>query len=123
MELLTQEEPQKEKHCVNCKNILLLRSRRPKPLRDTQKYFFTHYYWCEHCRKLYHDDKFRVDIDINKQDQKKLFRKKKGKEVMQFSINEIAQDHYKIAKCKREGKNILYSIKIQCRVRIKQKRC
>ncbi len=50
--------------CKNCGSKLIIKSTRQTPEQLTKSYYYTAYYFCPNCKKLYHDDKFKV---INQQ--------------------------------------------------------
>lgn len=50
----------KEPPCKNCGNILEKRATKLTPAKLKQPYYYSAYYYCPTCKKLYHDDKFKV---------------------------------------------------------------
>ncbi len=59
--------------CKNCGRVLQQKSTKRTAEQLKKPYYYTAYFYCAHCRKLYHNDKFKV---INRQtsafDQKAL---------------------------------------------------
>ena len=49
-----------QKKCRNCGTPLIVKSTQRKPSQLTQPYYYTAYYFCPNCRKIYHDDTFKV---------------------------------------------------------------
>lgn len=46
--------------CKNCGRILEKRPTKRSADQLKKPYYYTHYYYCTHCQKLYHSDKFKV---------------------------------------------------------------
>lgn len=49
-----------EKFCKNCGGILEVRQTKRTSLQIQKPYYYSAYYYCPHCKKLYHDEKFKV---------------------------------------------------------------
>lgn len=47
-------------NCKHCGTPLLQKATKQTPERLTKSYYYTAYYVCPNCRKMYHDDKFKV---------------------------------------------------------------
>ncbi len=47
-------------NCKNCGTPLLLRPTKATADRLKKQYYFTHYYFCPNCKRIYHDEKFKV---------------------------------------------------------------
>ncbi len=54
------DTPTSPKKCRNCGTQLIVKSTQRKPSQLTQPYYYTAYYLCPNCRKIYHDDIFKV---------------------------------------------------------------
>ncbi len=50
----------KEPICKNCSTELVVKPTKKTASQVTKPYYYTHYYFCPHCKKLYHDEKFKV---------------------------------------------------------------
>lgn len=48
------------KTCRTCKRELIVRQTKRTPEQLKKQYYYTSYYYCPHCKKMYHDDKFKV---------------------------------------------------------------
>ena len=48
------------KICKNCNGLLEERETKRKPEQLNKPYYYTAYYYCQNCNKLFHDDKFKV---------------------------------------------------------------
>src|SRR6266403_3594052 len=46
--------------CKNCGAKLSVKSTKKTTEQLKKPYYFTAYYFCPHCKKLYHDEKFKV---------------------------------------------------------------
>src|SRR6266566_3794807 len=46
--------------CKTCGSVLIQKATKRRASQLKQPYYYTAYYWCPKCRKLYHDDKFKV---------------------------------------------------------------
>jgi ribonuclease HI len=46
--------------CKNCGSKLIIKSTRKTPEQLKKPYYYSAYYFCPHCKKLYHDEKFKV---------------------------------------------------------------
>lgn len=46
--------------CRTCGSKLVVRETQKKPSQLNKAYYYTAYYYCIGCRKIYHDDKFKV---------------------------------------------------------------
>ncbi len=46
--------------CKNCGRVLSLRPTKRTAEQLKKPYYYTHYYYCPYCQKLYHSDKFKV---------------------------------------------------------------
>jgi len=61
------------KICKNCGNVLEKRSTKQTAAQLRKPYYYSAYYFCPNCHRLYHDDTFKV---VNKKiDQKPLLKK------------------------------------------------
>lgn len=49
-----------DKRCRSCGHPLEIRQTRPSPPRFQKAYYYTAYYFCPDCQKIYHDDQFKV---------------------------------------------------------------
>lgn len=49
-----------DKRCRSCGYPLEIRQTRPSPTRFQKAYYYTAYYFCPDCQKIYHDDQFKV---------------------------------------------------------------
>ncbi len=49
-----------QKRCRTCGSKLIQRKTQKKPSQLKQPYYYTAYYFCPYCHKIYHDDKFKV---------------------------------------------------------------
>lgn len=50
----------KEEICKNCGQVLEKRETKQTPAQLKKPYYYSAYYYCPHCKRLYHDDKFKV---------------------------------------------------------------
>ncbi len=48
------------KTCRTCKRELIVRQIKRTPEQLKKQYYFTAYYYCTYCQKIYHDDQFKV---------------------------------------------------------------
>lgn len=46
--------------CKNCGSKLIIKSTRKTAEQLKKPYYYSAYYFCPHCKKLYHDEKFKV---------------------------------------------------------------
>jgi len=46
--------------CKNCGRKLILKATKKTAAQQKKPYYYTHYLYCLNCKKLYHDDKFKV---------------------------------------------------------------
>lgn len=46
--------------CKKCGKELEIRATKKSSSQLTKPYYYSHYYFCPHCQKLYHDSKFKV---------------------------------------------------------------
>jgi len=53
--------------CRTCGSKLIKRETRRKASQFKQAYYYTAYYFCPSCQKIYHDDKFKVINDVSDQ--------------------------------------------------------
>ncbi len=51
--------------CRTCGSKLIIRQTQKKPSQLTKAYYYTAYYYCPHCRKIYHSDKFKIENKQN----------------------------------------------------------
>lgn len=49
-----------QKTCKTCGRNLIKRETQKKPSQLKKAYYYTAYYFCPHCQKIYHDDEFKV---------------------------------------------------------------
>lgn len=49
-----------KKVCRTCGTPLEIRQTRPSPTRAQKAYYYTAYYVCPNCQKMYHDERFKV---------------------------------------------------------------
>lgn len=49
-----------KKNCKTCGTILEIRQTRYSPTRALKPYYYSAYYYCPNCQKIYHDDAFKV---------------------------------------------------------------
>lgn len=49
-----------EETCKNCGKILEVRSTKPTSAQRKKTFYYSAYYYCPNCRKLYHDEKFKI---------------------------------------------------------------
>src|SRR5690242_10660934 len=49
-----------EEKCKNCGRTLEIRSTKPTAAQRKKPFYYSAYYYCPNCRKLYHDEKFKV---------------------------------------------------------------
>lgn len=56
--------PDKE-NCRTCGGKLIIRQTQKKPAQLKKAYYYTAYYYCPACQKIYHDDKFKVVNNIS----------------------------------------------------------
>lgn len=47
--------------CKNCNGELIVKATKRTPEQLKKSYYYTAYYFCPRCKKLYHDDKFKVE--------------------------------------------------------------
>lgn len=47
-------------NCKNCGRVLEKRPTKRTAEQLKKPYYYTHYFYCTHCQKLYHSDKFKV---------------------------------------------------------------
>lgn len=59
-----------QKRCRTCGSKLIQRETQKKPSQLKKPYYYIAYYFCPHCHKIYHDDKFKV---INQASTQSLF--------------------------------------------------
>ncbi len=57
-----------QKSCRTCGSKLIARETRKKPSQLKKQYYYTAYYFCLSCRKIYHDDKFKVTSVVSHPD-------------------------------------------------------
>lgn len=50
-----------QKNCRTCGNKLVVRETQKKPSQLKKVYYYTAYFYCPSCQKIYHDDKFKVE--------------------------------------------------------------
>jgi ribonuclease HI len=50
----------KDTFCKNCGSTLITKQTQRKPSQLTQPYYYTAYYFCPNCQKIYHDEAFKV---------------------------------------------------------------
>ncbi len=48
------------KTCKHCGTELVIRQTQKKPSQLTKQYYYTAYYFCPKCRRIYHDDTFKM---------------------------------------------------------------
>src|SRR2546423_1542966 len=48
------------KTCKNCGSNLIVKQTRRTPEQLKKSYYYTAYYFCPSCKKLYHDEKFKI---------------------------------------------------------------
>jgi ribonuclease HI len=53
----------KEEKCKNCGRVLETRQTKRTAAQLQKPYYYTAYYYCPHCKKLYHDERFKVVND------------------------------------------------------------
>jgi ribonuclease HI len=46
--------------CKNCGTTLEIKATKKTPAQQKKSYFYSHYYFCPNCKRLYHDDKFKI---------------------------------------------------------------
>jgi ribonuclease HI len=46
--------------CKNCGTKLIVKDSKRTAEQLKKPYYYKSYYWCSHCKKLYHDEKFKV---------------------------------------------------------------
>lgn len=46
-------------HCRHCNTVVRLRKRSNR--KRNGKYWYTHYFWCDNCKAIYFNDKFKVN--------------------------------------------------------------
>lgn len=51
--------------CRNCGGKLIIKSTKRTPEQQKKSYYFTAYYYCPNCKKLYHDEKFKVTNKVS----------------------------------------------------------
>lgn len=49
-----------EKVCKKCGRVLVKKTTKRTPAQLKKPYYYTAYYYCPHCKKLYHDERFKV---------------------------------------------------------------
>lgn len=49
--------------CKNCGSQLIVKQTKKTPEQLKKPYYYTAYYFCPNCKKLYHDNKFKVEND------------------------------------------------------------
>lgn len=49
------------KTCKTCGGPLEVRKTKVTPEKLKKAYYFSAYYWCDNCKKLYHNEKFKVE--------------------------------------------------------------
>jgi ribonuclease HI len=49
-----------EETCKNCGNVLEIRSTKPTAAQRKKPFYYSAYYYCPNCKKLYHDEKFKL---------------------------------------------------------------
>jgi len=49
-----------EEKCKNCGRALEIRSTKPSAAQRKKPFYYSAYYYCPNCRKLYHSEKFKV---------------------------------------------------------------
>jgi len=59
------KEEKNIKKCRTCGGILIIRETQRKPSQLKKAYYYTAYYFCPQCRKIYLDDKFKIINDRN----------------------------------------------------------
>jgi len=52
---------EEKKICKKCGRVLEIRQTKRTAEQLKKQYYYTAYYYCQHCHKLYHDDKFKVE--------------------------------------------------------------
>lgn len=55
--------------CKNCGSKLLVKQTRKNLEQLKKSYYYTSYYFCPNCKKLYHDDKFKVTNGVSNPEQ------------------------------------------------------
>lgn len=50
-------------HCKTCGTPLLVKATKPAASQLKKQYYYTHYYFCPKCQKMYLNDKFKVQND------------------------------------------------------------
>ena len=51
--------------CKNCGTPLITKQTKRTPEQLKKSYYYTAYYFCPSCKRLYHDDKFKIEnIDL-----------------------------------------------------------
>lgn len=48
------------KTCRNCGSLLVKKATKPTAAQLAKPYYYSHYYFCNNCHKLYHSDEFKV---------------------------------------------------------------
>lgn len=69
--------------CRNCGSELIKKATQKKPSQLKQPYYYTAFYYCPTCKKLYHNEKFRV---VNPNFQQVLFTDHVKKEAFDVEI-------------------------------------
>ena len=69
--------------CKNCGNDLIKKATQKKPGQLKQPYYYTAFYYCPSCKKLYHSEKFKV---VNPNFQQVLFADNQKKESFDVEI-------------------------------------
>ncbi len=54
-----------ENTCKNCGTGLIIKQTKRTPEQLKKSYYYTAYYFCPKCKKLYHNDKFKVTNDVS----------------------------------------------------------
>ena len=81
--MITGKNVSKKILCRNCGNELIKKATQKKPSQLKQPYYYTAFYFCPNCKKLYHDEKFKV---INNNHQQVLFTESKKDESYDAEI-------------------------------------
>ena len=56
----------KEKFCKHCNSPLVIKETKKSPSQLEKKYYYTAYYSCPNCKRLYHSDEFKI---VNKENE------------------------------------------------------
>lgn len=51
--------------CKNCGTELIVKQTKRTPEQLKKSYYYTAYYFCPNCKKLYHDEKFKVTNEVS----------------------------------------------------------